>query len=39
MSDLPLPKPDRRTLGNNSNISVNNKSTVNKFSKEKKKFD
>ena len=36
MSDLPLPKPDRRTLGNNSNISVNNKSTVNKFSKEKK---
>ena len=36
MSDLPLPKPDRRTLGNNSNISVSNKSTVNKFSKEKK---
>ena len=36
MSDLPLPKPDRRTLGNNSNISVNNKSTVNKISKEKK---
>jgi len=36
MSDLPLPKPDRRTLGNNSNTPVNNKSPVNKFSKEKK---
>ena len=36
MSDLPLPKPDRRTLVNSLNISVNNKSTVNKFSKEKK---
>ena len=36
MSNLPLPKPDRRTLVNSSYISVNNKSTVNKFSKEKK---
>ena len=38
MSDLPLPLPDRRTLGN-SNIPIASQTAINKFNQEVKETE